>query len=300
MSARPISSATLSFGLVSVPVEMYPTYESAATISFNMINPATGARVKQELVDAKTGEKVDRGEVVKGYEFAKGQYVTFTKDEMKALEAQKTESIDIHEFVPMDQVDRLYFDRAYYLGAGKGGDRAYLLLAEALRKTKLAAIGQYNARGKAYLVMLRAMDGALVLETLHYADEIRSVKDIPVPEGSVKESELKLATQLIEQARSDEFKPEKYEDEVHKRMLEQIEHKVAGKEITAEPTAAPETQVLDLMEALKKSLAGGGGLKGGGSAHRPAKRAERAERAERKPAAKAAGKKVRQLKRKTA
>src|SRR4051812_46215247 len=109
MSPRPISGATLSFGLVSVPVEMYPTYESSATISFNQINPKTGARVKQELVDSKTGEKVERAELVKGYEFSKGHYVTFTRDEIKALEAQKSETIDILEFVPADQVDRLYF-----------------------------------------------------------------------------------------------------------------------------------------------------------------------------------------------
>lgn len=293
MSPRPISSATLSFGLVSVPVEMYPTYESQATVSFNMINPATGARVKQELVDSKTGEKVDRNDTVKGYEFAKGQYVTFTKDEIKALEAKKTESIDIHEFVPADQVDRLYFDRAYYLGAGKGGDRAYLLLAEAMRKTKLAAIGQYNARGKSYLVMLRPMDGGLVLETLHYADELRSIKDIPLPEGAVKENELKLAMQLIDQARSAEFAPGKYEDEVRRRMLEQIERKVAGQEIVAEPMEAPETQVIDLMEALKRSLAGGG-LKGGEEGRKPAGRAEREDKAAKKTT------KVRQLRKKTA
>jgi DNA end-binding protein Ku len=295
MSPRPISSATLSFGLVSVPVEMYPTYESNATISFNMINPATGARVKQELVDSKTGEKVDRAEVVKGYEFEKGRYVTFTKDEIKALEAKKTETIDINEFVPADQVDRLYFDRAYFLGAGKGGDRAYLLLAEAMKRAKLVAIGQYNARGKSYLVMLRPMDGGLVLETLHYADEVRSIKDIPLPEGSVKDTELKLAMQLIEQARSEHFDPAKYEDEVNKRMLEQIEKKRAGQEITAEPAEAPETQVLDLMEALKRSVASGG-LKGG-EARKPARHAERGGAGEK--AAKKTSK-VRQLKKKTA
>ena len=295
MSPRPISSATLSFGLVSVPVEMYPSYESQATVAFNMINPATGARVKQELVDSKTGEKIERGDVVKGYEFAKGQYVTFTKDEIKALEAKKTESIDIHEFVPADQVDRLYFDRAYFLGAGKGGDRAYLLLAEAMKRAKLAAIGQYNARGKAYLVMLRPMDGGLVLETLHYADEVRSIKDIPLPEGTVKETELKLAMQLIDQARTGGFDPTKYEDEVRKRMLEQIERKVAGQEIVAEPSEAPEAQVIDLMEALKKSLAAGG-LRGE-EGRKPAQRAER-EGAPRAAAKKTT--KVRQLRKKTA
>ncbi len=261
MSPRPISGATLSFGLVSVPVELYPTAESSATISFHQINPKTGARVKQELVDSKTGEKVERGELVKGYEISKGHYVTFTKDEIKALEAKKTESIDISEFVPADQVDRLYFDRAYFLGVGKGGDRAYLLLSQALKKSKLVGIGQYNARGKSYLVMLRPMEQGLVLEQLHYADEVRKFKDIPVPEGHASPKELELAMQLIEQRKVDEFKPEQFKDEVQERMQEQIERKRAGEEITAEPAAEPETQVLDLMEALKRSISGGGSAK---------------------------------------
>ena len=279
MSPRPISSAVLSFGLVSVPVELYPTYESSATISFNMINPKTGARVKQELVDSKTGEKVDRSEVVKGFEFQKGHYVTFTKDEIKALEAQKSESIDIKEFVPFDQVERLYFDRAYFLGVGKGGDQAYLLLAQALKKAKLVGIGQYNARGKSYLVMLRPMDKGLVLEQLHYAYEVRQFKDIPLPEGGhASAKELELAMQLIEQRKVEDFKPEQYKDEVQERMKEQIERKRAGEEITAEPAAEPEAQVLDLMEALKRSIAGtGGGRKAAGE--KPALKAERGKAA---------------------
>jgi len=262
MAARPNASASISFGLVSVPVQLYPASESSADIHFHMVNPKTGARVKQQLVDAKTGEAVDRGETVKGYEFSKGQYVTFTKDEIKALEQKKTESIDIQEFVPMEQVDRLYFDRAYFLGPGKGGDKAYRLLAEALRKTKLAAIAQYAARGKAYLVMLRPHENGMVMEQLHYHDEVRDIKDVPIPEGDVKPAELNLAVQLIEQARSDEFRPQKYSDTVRERMLEQIQAKVAGEEITAEPTQEPETQIIDLMAALKASLAKGGVKKG--------------------------------------
>jgi DNA end-binding protein Ku len=250
-------------------------------VQFNMINPKTGARVKQELVDSTTGEKIERGDVVKGYEFSKGKYVTFTKDEIKALEAKKTESIDIIEFVPADQVDRLFFDRAYFLGVGKGGDRAYLLLGEALKKAKLVGIGQYKARGKSYLVMLRPMDHGLVLEQLHYADEVRSIKDIPIPEGHSNPRELELAMQLIEQRKVDDFKPEQFKDEVQDRLREQIEKKVAGEEITAEPAAEPETQVLDLMEALKRSIvkrgAGGGGKKA--AAEKPALKAERGKAA---------------------
>ncbi|HWO88294.1 MAG TPA: Ku protein [Gemmatimonadales bacterium] len=279
MSARPISSATISFGLVSVPIQMYSASESQASVSFNWINKKTGARCKQQYVDAKTGDKVEKEDMIKGYEFSKGQYVTFTPDEIKALEEKATGSIDITEFVPADQIDRLYFDKAYFLGPNKGGERAYRLLAEALKQTGLAAIGQYAARGKQYLVMLRPMDGGLVMETLHYADEVRSIKDVPIPEGEVKPAELALALQLIEQAKSEKFRPEAYEDTVRKRMLEQIERKVQGQEIVAEPTEAPEAQIIDLMEALKASLAKGG-LKGAAGERKPARRAERAAKAE--------------------
>jgi DNA end-binding protein Ku len=258
MSARPISSATISFGLVSVPIQMYSASESQAAVSFNWIHKQTGARCKQQYVDAKTGDKVEKEDMMKGYEFSKGQYVLFTTEEIKALEEKKdTGLISITEFVPADQVDRLFFDKGYFIGPGKGGERAYKLLGEALKKTKLAAIGQYVARGKQYLVMLRPMEGGLVLETLHYADEVRSMKDVPIPEGDVKPAELGLALQIIEQLKTDAFRPGQYKDSVRERMMEQIQAKVAGEEIVAEPTEAPETQVIDLMEALKASLAGG-------------------------------------------
>lgn len=274
MAARPIGSATISFGLVSVPVQLYSASESQASVSFNWISKKTGARCKQQYVDAKSGEKVDKDEMIKGYEFTKGQYVTFTPDEMKALEEKSTGSIDVAEFVPAEQVDRLYFDKAYFLGPSKGGERAYKLLAQALQKTGRAAIGQYAARGKQYLVMLRPVNGGLVMETLHYADEVRAITEVPIPEGDVKPAELALAVQLIDQAKSEQFRPQAYEDNVRKRMLEQIQRKVEGHEITAEPAQAPETQIIDLMEALKASLAKG--AKGDAAAERkPAKRAPR-------------------------
>jgi DNA end-binding protein Ku len=264
MSARPLSSATISFGLVSVPIQMYSASESQAAISFNWINKKTGARCKQQYVDSKTGEKVEKEDMMKGREFSKGQYVLFTPEEIKAMEEKKdTGIISVTEFVPADQVERLYFDKGYFIGPNKGGERAYRLLTEALRKTKLAAIGQYVARGKTYLVMLRPMDDGLVLETLHYADEVRSMKDVPLPEGEVKPAELALALQIIEQLKTDAFKPDKYRDTVRDRMQEQIDAKIAGQEIVAEPTEEPETQIIDLMEALKASLAKGGSRKEG-------------------------------------
>ncbi|MFI5279605.1 MAG: Ku protein [Gemmatimonadales bacterium] len=264
MSARPLSSATISFGLVSVPIQMYSASESQAAISFNWINKKTGARCKQQYIDSTTGEKVEKEDMMKGREFSKGQYVLFTTEEIKAMEEKKdTGIISVTEFVPADQVERLYFDKGYFIGPNKGGERAYKLLTEALKKTKLVAIGQYVARGKTYLVMLRPMEGGLVLETLHYADEVRSMKDVPLPEGDVKPAELSLALQIIEQLKADAFKPEKYRDTVRDRMQEQIDAKIAGQEIVAEPTEEPETQIIDLMEALKASLAKGGSRKEG-------------------------------------
>ena len=274
MSARPIGSATIAFGLVSVPIKLYSASESSAAVTFNWLHKKDGSRLKQQYVCAQDGEKVEKDDMVKGYEFAKGQYVLFTPEELKTMEEKSTGAIDIGAFVPAEQVDRLWLEKAYFLGPDKGGERAYKLLAAALKATNRAALGQYAARGKQYLVMVRPMGDGLVMEQLHYSDEIRSIKDVDIPEGEVKKAELALAVQLIEQAASEEFKPEAYEDNVKKRMLESIQLKVEGHEITAEPTAAPETQIIDLMEALKQSLAQGGKA-GEAEERKPAKRAPR-------------------------
>ena len=274
MSARPIGSATIAFGLVSVPIKLYSASESSAAVTFNWLHKKDGSRLKQQYVCAQDGEKVEKDDMVKGYEFAKGQYVLFTPEELKTMEERSTGAIDIGEFVPAEQVDRLWLEKAYFLGPDKGGERAYKLLAAALRETKRAALGQYAARGKQYLVMVRPMENGLVMEQLHYSDEIRTIKDVDIPEGEVKKAELALAVQLIEQAASEEFKPEAYEDNVKKRMLESIQLKVEGHEITAEPATAPETQIIDLMEALKASLAKSGAA-GEAEERKPAKRAPR-------------------------
>jgi len=261
MSARPIHSATLSFGLVSVPIQLYSSSESTASISFNWLHKDCGSRLKQQYVCKKDDEVVERDAMVKGYEFAKNQYVTFTPEELKALEEQKKESIDITEFVPADQVDRKLVNKVYYMGPDKGGTRAYRLLSAALRETGLSAVARHSARGKQYLVLIRPEGEGLAMEQLYYADEVRPFSEVPVGDAEVKPEELKLAVQFIEQASQDAFDPAKYEDEVRKRMLEQIERKVAGQEITAVAEEEPETQIIDLMEALKQSLAQGEGKK---------------------------------------
>ncbi|NNG17484.1 MAG: Ku protein [Gemmatimonadales bacterium] len=255
MSARPIAAATISFGLVSVPIKLYSSSESSARISFNWVDKKTGSRLKQQYVSAGDGRVVAKDEMIKGYEFSKGQYVLFTPEELKALDEKATNSIDIAEFVPLAQVDRLYLDRAYYLGPDKGGERAYRLLAEALKQTGRAALGQYAARGQQHLVLVRPIDGLLVMEQLHYADELRPSSEVPVEDGEVKEQELELAKQLIDQTATDTFKPEAYRDNVRDRVLEAIQRKVEGEEITAEPAEAPQTKILDLMAALKASIA---------------------------------------------
>jgi DNA end-binding protein Ku len=284
MTARPISSATISFGLVSVPVKLYSSAESAASVSFNLVHKTCGTRLKQQYICPKDGVQVERDDMAKGYEFAKGQYVLFTPEEIKTLDEKATNSIDIAEFVPLGEVERIYLEKVYYLGPDKGGDRAYRLLGKALEETGRAALGQYAARGQQYLVLVRPMNGVLVMEQLHYADEIRPASEVPLGEGEVKAPELALAKQLIEQAATDEFHPERYQDQVRGRVLAAIQQKVDGQEITAEPTAESGAKIIDLMEALKASLAKGGGSSG--AERKPARQAPKnvaAEKAE-KPA----------------
>jgi DNA end-binding protein Ku len=258
MPARNIATATISFGLVSVPVQIFSSAESKASVSFNMLHKKCGSRVKQQYICPKDNDEVvPRDEMVKGYEFAKDQYVVLTAEEIKALEEKGTGTIDVQEFVPLEKVDREYLEKVYYLGPNKGGERAYRLLAEALRATGKAAIGQYAARGRQYLIVLRPKDGRLVMEQLHYSDELRPISEVDVAEGEVKPMELTLAKQLIEQTSSDNFAPEKYKDVVRERMLGEIDKKVQGQEITmSEKPSESSGKIIDLMEALKASLAG--------------------------------------------
>ena len=257
MPARALSTATISFGLVSIPVKLYSAAESKAALAFNQIHKKDGARVKQQLISSRSGEVVPREEIVKGYEFAKDQYVLFEAEELKALEAAATHTIDITEFLQAEQIERRYLDKVYYLGTDKGGARAYELLAQVLIDTGRVAIGKYAARGKQYLVMVRPMENGLVMEQLHYPDELRAFSEVPIEDATLKPAEVKLATQLVEQAASEEFKPELYKDEVRERMLALIQRKVEGEDISVAPTAEPEHKIIDIMEALKASLAAG-------------------------------------------
>lgn len=253
MAARPIATATVSFGMVSIPVTLFSAAESKASVSFNLLHEKCKTRLKQQYVCPTDSEIVPREQMVKGYEFSKGQYVTFTDDEIKSMQQEANKLVEITEFVPASQVDPIYFDSPYYLGPDKGGDKAYALLVRAMQETGRAALAKYAARGKQYLVLLRPLGKGLVMQQLHYPDEVRGIDEVPIPDAEVKEQELQLARMLIDQIASDEFHPENYTDEVRQRVLEAIQAKVDGQEVTAAPEQ-PRAQIIDLMEALKASL----------------------------------------------
>ena len=255
MAARSIASLTISFGLVAIPVKLYSATQASEKISFNLLHAKDGSRLRQQYICIEEGVVVERDEMVRGYEFAKDQYVVFTKDELKALEETATNAVDITEFVPVQAVDPVYFDKAYYVAPDKGGAKPYALLTRALEAAGLCAVGRWAARGKQYIVMLRPVSDGLVMQQLLYADEVRSISILEIPPAEVKESELKLARQLVEQGASDTFDPGAYTDEVKARIEEAIEQKVAGQQITV-AEAPPEggAKVIDLMEALRASL----------------------------------------------
>jgi DNA end-binding protein Ku len=280
MAARSISTATISFGLVTVPVRVYPAIQESGGLSFHLLHSKDGVRLRQQYVCPKDGQVVPRNEMVKGYEVSKGRYVTFTNEELKALDEQATHGIEITEFLPEHAVDPVYFERAYYLGPDKGGERAYKLLAEAMAQVNRAAVAKYAARGKSYLVLLRSVGSRLVMEQLYHSDEVRPADEVPAGSGQMRESELKLATQLIEQVTAEEFKPEKYEDEVRARIQKVIRAKAKGEEIVAPVREKPKGQVVDLMAALKASLAQGG-ARGRSAAARRTSHRKRSPRAAR-------------------
>jgi DNA end-binding protein Ku len=254
MSARSISTATISFGLVSIPTKLYTTNETGSEIHFNMLHDADGARLKQQYICTQCNELVDREHTVKGYEHAKGQYVVFSIDELKALDAVATQTIAIEEFVPATAVDPVWVEKSYYLGPDKGGERAYKLIHDAMLETGLVGIASYSARGKQYIVSLRPFNDGLIMHQLRYADEVKPWSEVPLPElPELKPAELGLAKQIIQQIAHETFAPEKYKDDVQVRMRELIARKVEGQEITVTPEA-PSGKVIDLMEALKASL----------------------------------------------
>jgi DNA end-binding protein Ku len=260
MEARSIASLTISFGLVAIPVKLYSATLSTGRISFNMLHAKDGSRLRQQYICEKEGTPVDRKDIVKGYEFAKGQYVMFSPEELKALEEAGSHAVNVSEFVPLDSVDPIYFDRAYFLAPDKGGAKPYTLFAKALKASGQCAIGRWASHGREHIVLVRPLENGLVMQQLHFAAEVRSIQDLDIADAKVSEAELKLAQQLIQQQTQESFDPSQFVDEVKQRIEAAIEDKVEGKSVftSEEPKRAADSNVIDLMDALRASLSGRG------------------------------------------
>ena len=252
---RSIWGGAISFGLVNVPVKLMSAV-SPKDVRFHQLDAKSNARVRQKRVSAESGDEVAYEDIVKGYEIAPDQYVTVTPEELETLDPKKTKSIDIEDFVDLDQIDPVYYERSYYLTPDAGGAKAYALLVQAMKESGMVAIARMVLRTKQYLVALRAVDDVLVVETLYYNDEVIDPDELEgVPHDvDVSDRELKIARQLIESLAT-EFEPERYRDEYRERVLELIEKKAEGQEIVLQPQTEEPAQVVDLMAALEASLA---------------------------------------------
>jgi DNA end-binding protein Ku len=288
MAARSIGSGTISFGLVAIPVKLFSTVDTTKAVRFNYLSK-DGSRLKQQYISSANGEVVERNDRVQGYEFAKGQYVTFTEDEIKAMHVESTNAIDIAEFIPLEDVERLYIERVYYLGPDKGAARSYHLLRAALAETGRAALANYAARGRSYLVLVRPFTEGehegLIMEQLKHEDELRPFSEVTLDPCEINDDELQLALTIIDQRVNEKFEPERYEDQVRSKMMEKIQQKIDGQEISMPPEEAAESKIIDLMEALKASV---GSSSANGSKKTAAKKTA-AKTAAKKTAAKKTG-----------
>ena len=250
-----MGSGTISFGLVNIPVKVYSANDSSGKISFNQLHADKKTRLKQQMYDPETGEIVPREKIIKGYEFAKDQYIVFTEEELDALELATSQVMDITEFVPIETVDPLYFESGYYLGPDKGAERAFKLLAAGMADMKHAAIAKYVRGGKQHLVLMRPLGPGLVMQMLRYEEELKAQAEVPITEATISDAELGLARQFIQQLAKPKFDASVYKDEYREKLKDLIDRKVKGETVTLTPAAAPVAKVVDLMEALKASLA---------------------------------------------
>lgn len=272
MPPRSIGSGTISFGLVSIPVKLYPA-ASSQSVSFNLLHAKCGNRIRQQRFCPVCNEVVEREGLVRGYEFAKDQYVRISEEELEALEGEASQAIEISEFVPLAQVDPVYFEKSYYLGPDKGGEKPYRLLAEAMTQAGKVALAKFVLRGRENLVLVRSAQDGLMLHTMYFADEVRNFDEISKGESAkITGAETSLAIRLIEELSNEQFNPDQYTDEYRQRVMEVVNTKAQGKEITIAEPQVQRAQVIDLMEALKESL--------GNKAAREKKPAVRAKSAE--------------------
>jgi DNA end-binding protein Ku len=272
MPPHSIGSGTISFGLVSIPVKLYSA-ASSQSVSFNLLHAKCGNRIRQQRFCPVCNEVVERDDLVKGYEFTKDQYVKVNDEELKALEGEASKAIEIAEFVPLVKVDPVYFEKSYYLGPDKGGEKPYRLLSDAMAQAEKVALAKFVMRGKENLVLVRSAQNGLMLHTMYFADEVRNFDDIAKGESAkISGAETNLALRLIEELSTEEFNPGQYEDEYRQRVLDLVSSKAEGKEITVAAPQAPRAQVIDLVAALKESLG-----KKGAQEKKPAVRAKAAQ-----------------------
>jgi DNA end-binding protein Ku len=253
---RAIWSGAISFGLVNIPVKLYSAV-SRKTVRFHQLDRESNQRIQQKRVNPQTGEEVPWENLVKGYEIGPDRYVVISPEELEAVEPQKTRTIDIEDFVDLDQIDPIFYDHPYYLVPDKGAEKAYKLLLDAMKEAGKVAIARVVIRSKEHLVAIRPRDGVLTMETMLFSDEVvppDSLDEIP-EDGSRKtrKKELQMAQQLIDSLSGD-FKPEKYRDEYRERVLEMIERKAGGEEIVVEAAPEEPKKAPDLMAALEASI----------------------------------------------
>jgi DNA end-binding protein Ku len=283
--ARSIWSGAISFGLVNVPVKLFSAV-SRKTVRFNQLNKETGNRIQQKRVDPETGEEVPFEQIVKGFELGKGSYVIVTPEELDALDPERTRTIDIEDFVDLEEIDPIYYDHPYYLVPDKGAEKAYGLLLNAMEASGKVAIARVVIRSKEALVAIRPAGELLTMETMLFHDEVvphDDLDDLPdAKDLKASDRELRMAQQLIDSLSSD-FDPSKYRDEYRDKVLDLIERKAQGEEIAVQAEAPAPAKVPDLMAALEASLAavkdddGGGGKSDGGGKKKSASKKSRAK-----------------------
>jgi DNA end-binding protein Ku len=251
----PPGTGVLSFGLVAIPVRIH-TATKSENVSFHLLHSKCGSRVRNQHFCPVCNIVAERADLIRGFQHAKDQYVPVTEEELESLEAEANRSIDLKEFIPLASVDPVYFENTHYLGADKGGEKPYRLLADAMAKSGRVAIAELVSRGKEQLVLIRPYRKGLVLHTMYYANEVRDFKQVPKGENvKITENELELGVGLIDRLTSEEFNPENYKDEYRIRVLGMLDEKSKGKEIVVDKAPAPKHgQVIDIMEALKRSM----------------------------------------------
>lgn len=260
---EPIARSTITFGLVEIPVLLYPSMDDSQDIQFELVNRRTGSRVKQGYIDHVTGEIVEPQDLVMAYEYQADRFVYLTEEELEAVGSEVSDAIEVEEFIALEKVDPIFFAGSYYLGPDKGGPLPYRLLAKAMQQLDMAAIGRYVNQGEGQLVLIRSFEDGLIMQQLLYAGEIRPFSQVIQGDAEPTDEEVALGLQLLAQTTSRDFHPENYSDQMRERMLQILKQKSVGQELTFSQPEAPQAEVIDFIEALRQSIEKGSASSGG-------------------------------------